>query len=125
MGARADNQFFRHENSLGCTAAGPSQTLVQGKAPSRSRPGHAGDNNIVAALRSKPEGEAKVRLSYCENLMLSRLGRCRDAPGGTADSAILTRKFLFLLQAARFSFGPLVRRKLPEVSRARGWQSAS
>ena len=68
---------------------------VRGKAPFRfSKPEHAGDNSIVAALRSKPEGEARLQLSYCSNLMLSRLGRCREAPGGTADDAILTRKFL-------------------------------
>src|SRR5882724_4148366 len=124
-GGRAANQFFRHENSLGCTAAGPSLTEVQGKAPSRSGPGHAGDNSIVAALRSKPEGEAGLRLSFCENLMLSRLGRCRESPGVTADDAILTRKFLLEQQADRTLIGPRVRRKLPEAGRARIWRKAS
>jgi hypothetical protein len=31
-----------------------------------------------------------VRLSYFFNLLLTRLGRCRDLPGVTADDAILT-----------------------------------
>jgi len=52
------------------------------------------------ALRSKPEGVAALRLSYCIDLMLSRLVRCRDPPGVTADVAILTLKNPFSLLAS-------------------------
>jgi hypothetical protein len=52
------------------------------------------------ALRSKPEGVAALRLSYCFDLMLSRLVRCRDPPGVTADVAILTLKNPFSLLAS-------------------------
>src|SRR5271170_4291261 len=98
MRGRGYNQFFRHENSLGCTAAGPSKWKVVGKAPFRCRPEHAGDNDIVAALRSKPEGLAETGPLYCSNLMLSRLGRCREAPGGTADDAFLTLEIPYCLR---------------------------
>jgi hypothetical protein len=72
--------------------------VVQGKAPFRNKAEHAGDNNnnTVAAWRSKPEGVAAGRHPYFWNLMLSRLGRCREAPGVTANDAILTLKILLI-----------------------------
>ena len=66
--------------------------MVQGKAPFRNKAEHAGDNSTVAAWRSKPEGVAALRPSYFLDLLLSRLIRCRVAPGVTADVAILTLK---------------------------------
>jgi hypothetical protein len=70
--------------------------VVQGKAPFRNKAEHAGDNSTVAAWRSKPEGVAAGRHPYFWNLMLSRLGRCREAPGVTANDAILTLKILLI-----------------------------
>src|ERR1700757_1793017 len=70
-----------------------------GKAPPRTCWGHAGHTNIVAALRSKPEGVAALRPSFCLDLLPSRLVRCRDAPGVTADVAILTLENPFSLLA--------------------------
>jgi hypothetical protein len=49
---------------------------------------HAGHTNTEATLRSKPEGKF---------LLLSRLVRCRNASGRTADDAVLTLKILFLV----------------------------
>jgi len=70
--------------------------VVQGKAPFHNEAEHAGDNNGVAALRSKPEGVAAERHPWNRNLMLSRLGRCREVPGVTANDAILTLKILLI-----------------------------
>jgi hypothetical protein len=70
--------------------------VVQGKAPFRIEAEHAGDNTSVAALRSKPEGVAAARHPYNWNLMLSRLGRCREVPWETANDAILTLKILLI-----------------------------
>ena len=73
---------------------------VQGKAPSRTDSGHAGHTNlVVAAWRSKREGVAARRPSYFFDLLLSRLDRCRVAPGVTADVAILTLKNPLFLPA--------------------------
>ncbi len=88
--------------------------VVLGKAPSRRTSGNAGDNKVVAALRSKPEGmAAEQRLTMTVNLMHSRLGRCRETPRGTADDAILTLKILFSLnQLMNWRLG-LGRERLP------------
>jgi hypothetical protein len=90
-----------------------------GKAPFRCRPEHAGDNDIVAALRSKPEGLAETGPVCCSNLMLSRLGRCREAPGGTADDAFLTLEIPYCLRAG-LTPRPHFLRSLPEVQSALG-----
>ena len=47
---------------------------------------HEGDTFIEVALRSKPEGKS--------SLLLSRLTRCRNTAGQTADDAVLTLKIL-------------------------------
>ena len=47
---------------------------------------HEGDTRIEVAFGSKPEGRS--------SLLLSRLTRCRNTPGQTADDAVLTLKIL-------------------------------
>jgi len=47
---------------------------------------HEGDTCIEVAFCSKPEGSS--------SLLLSRLTRCRNTPGQTADDAVLTMKIL-------------------------------
>src|SRR6516165_18516 len=114
MGCRADNQFFRHEYSSGCTAARTSHSEVLGRSTARTRSGHTDHAIFVSALRSKREGVAVMRPSTFSDLLLSRLFRCPYTPGVTADVAILTLKsFLFFLLAAPASLAATFPRPFP------------
>ena len=92
----------------GRIAAGfvPADVWEKGAVPGEAGT-HAEHTGRVVALRSKPEGK--------DFLSLSRLVRCLEITGRTADDAVLTLKILFLVAAGRPTF-PRTAVQLAEVN---------
>jgi hypothetical protein len=103
MGGRADNQFFRHENSLKVVPATPE--AGRSAAP-RSRGMKCNDatnlesNEATAEHTIDEAADASLPKERLFPVQLLRLARCQDA-GRTADDAVLTANYQFGFESVR------------------------
>src|SRR5712664_540637 len=111
VGGRGDNQFFRHENSLGRMAASFCPRWVRNSGAGPGRTGtHACDTCREAARCSNAEGRFPAGpewpttkcVLWRSRLLLLRVTRCREGPGQTADDAVLTLSILNIRPGAAF-----------------------